>query len=104
LYKRTTKDLLLNTSTPSFFGFQTKTITMLEIDNKGIELLAEVIAVRTNDVEWRIGGNVTFQDSKITKLTTVQPNTPGLDVGAISGGTGQFKITSRICAKFILCI
>jgi hypothetical protein len=45
LYKRTTKDLL-NTLNPSFFGFQTKTITMLEIDNKGIELLAEVIAIR----------------------------------------------------------
>jgi iron complex outermembrane receptor protein len=29
LYKRTTKDLLLNTQ--PFFGFQTKTITMLEI-------------------------------------------------------------------------
>jgi iron complex outermembrane receptor protein len=49
LYKRTTKDLLLNTFNPSFFGFQTKTITMLEIYNKGIELLVEVIAIRTNN-------------------------------------------------------
>jgi TonB-linked SusC/RagA family outer membrane protein len=90
LYKRTTKDLLLNTFNPSFFGFSNKdNYNVGNIDNKGIELLAEVVAVRTNDVEWRIGGNVTFQNSKITKLTTVQPNTPGLDVGAISGGTGN---------------
>jgi iron complex outermembrane receptor protein len=48
------------------------------IENKGIELLAEVIPVRTQDFEWTIGGNVTFQDSKITKLTTTQPNNPGM--------------------------
>jgi iron complex outermembrane receptor protein len=73
--------------------FKQRQLQCWKYRQQGIELLAEVIAVRTNDVEWRIGGNVTFQNSKITKLTTVQPNTPGLDVGAISGGTGRFKIT-----------
>ena len=90
VYKRTTKDLLLNTYNPSFFGFSNKdNYNVGNIDNKGIELLAEVVPVRTQDLEWRIGGNVTFQDSKITKLTTTQPNTPGLDVGGIAGGTGN---------------
>jgi TonB-linked SusC/RagA family outer membrane protein len=90
VYKRTTKDLLLNTYNPSFFGFSNKdNYNIGNIDNKGIELLAEVIPVRTADLEWRIGGNVTFQDSKITKLTTTQPNTPGIDVGGIAGGTGN---------------
>ncbi|SFE89442.1 SusC/RagA family TonB-linked outer membrane protein [Flavobacterium xueshanense] len=91
VYKRTTKDLLLNTFNPSFFGFSNKdNYNIGNIDNKGIELLAEVIPVRTADLEWTIGGNVTFQDSKITKLTTTQPNTPGIDVGGIAGGTGNF--------------
>jgi iron complex outermembrane receptor protein len=90
LYKRTTKDLLLYTQNPSFFGFSNfDNYNVGTIENKGIELLAEVIAVRTNDVEWRIGGNVTFQNSKITKLTTTQPNTPGINVGGIAGGTGN---------------
>jgi iron complex outermembrane receptor protein len=90
LYKRTTTDLLLYTQNPSFFGFSNfDNYNVGTIENKGIELLAEVIAVRTNDAEWRIGGNVTFQDSKITKLTTIQPNTPGINVGGISGGTGN---------------
>lgn len=90
LYKRTTKDLLLNTFNPSFFGFSNKdNYNIGNIDNKGIELLAEVIPLRTADLEWTIGGNVTFQDSKITKLTTTQPNTPGIDVGGIAGGTGN---------------
>jgi iron complex outermembrane receptor protein len=60
--------------------FKQRQLQCWNIDNKGIELLAEVIAIRTT--EWRIGGNVTFQNSKITKLTTVQP-IPGLDVGEI---------------------
>lgn len=90
VYKRTTKDLLLNTFNPSFFGFSNKdNYNIGNIDNKGIELLAEVIPLRTADLEWTIGGNVTFQDSKITKLTTTQPNTPGIDVGGIAGGTGN---------------
>ena len=90
LYKRTTKDLLLYTQNPSFFGFSNyDNYNVGTIENKGIELLAEVIPVRTQDLEWRIGGNVTFQDSKITKLTTTQPNTPGVNVGGIAGGTGN---------------
>ncbi|MBG6109376.1 iron complex outermembrane receptor protein [Flavobacterium sp. CG_23.5] len=90
LYRRTTKDLLLYTQNPSFFGFSNyDNYNVGTIENKGIELLAEVIPVRTQDLEWRIGGNVTFQDSKITKLTTTQPNTPGINVGGIAGGTGN---------------
>jgi iron complex outermembrane receptor protein len=90
LYKRTTKDLLLYTQNPSFFGFSNyDNYNVGTIDNKGIELSGEVIPVRTDDLEWRIGGNVTFQDSKITKLTTTQPNTPGLNVGGYEGATGN---------------
>jgi iron complex outermembrane receptor protein len=54
------------------------------IDNKGIELAAS----RSSKRRMENRRNVIFQNSKITKLT-VQPNTPGLDVGAISGGTGN---------------
>jgi iron complex outermembrane receptor protein len=76
LYKRTTKDLLLYTQNPSFFGFSNyDNYNVGTIENKGIEIAANVIPVRTDDLEWSIGGNVTFQDSKITKLTTTLPNT-----------------------------
>jgi iron complex outermembrane receptor protein len=36
------------------------------IEIKAFEIAAEVVPVRTENLEWRIGGNVTFQDSKIT--------------------------------------
>ncbi|WP_035668515.1 SusC/RagA family TonB-linked outer membrane protein [Flavobacterium sp. 83] len=91
-YKRTTKDLLLFTDNPAFFGFSNAdNYNIGTIENKGIEIAAEVVPVRTDNLEWTIGGNITFQDSKITKLTTSQDNTPGItDVGGIDGGTGNY--------------
>jgi TonB-linked SusC/RagA family outer membrane protein len=90
LYRRTTKDLLLYTQNPSFFGFSNyDNYNIGTIENKGIELSAEVIPVRTTDLEWAISGNVTFQDSKITKLTTTLDNTPGINVGGYAGATGN---------------
>lgn len=90
LYERTTDDLLLYAQNPSFFGFSNyDNYNVGSIKNRGLELSAEVVPVQTDNLEWRIGGNVTFQDSKITKLTTTQDDTPGFDVGSISGGTGN---------------
>jgi TonB-dependent starch-binding outer membrane protein SusC len=90
VYQRTTDDLLLFTQNPPFFGFSNyDNYNIGSIKNKGIELSAEVIPVQTDDLEWRIGGNITLQDSKITKLTTAQDNTPGIDTGGIGGGTGN---------------
>jgi iron complex outermembrane receptor protein len=90
LYQRTTDDLLLYTQNPSFFGFSNyDNYNVGSIKNRGVELAAEVVPVKTADVEWRIGGNVTFQNSKITKLTTVLDNTPGINVGGYAGGTGN---------------
>ena len=90
LYQRTTKDLLLYTQNPSFFGFSNyDNYNIGTIENKGIELSADVTPVKTDSFEWNIGGNVTFQDSKITKLTTVLDNTPGINTGGYEGATGN---------------
>ena len=90
VYKRDTEDLLLYTQNPSFFGFSNyDNYNIGTIENKGIELAAEVVPVKTDDFEWTLGGNVTFQDSKITKLTTVLDNTPGINVGGYAGPTGN---------------
>ncbi|WP_426486601.1 SusC/RagA family TonB-linked outer membrane protein [Flavobacterium sp. 2] len=91
VYQRTTDDLLLLTQNPAFFGFSNYDYYNVgSLKNRGIELSGEVIPVQNNNLEWRIGGNITFQNSKITKLTTTQDNTPGLEAGDnISGGTGN---------------
>jgi TonB-dependent starch-binding outer membrane protein SusC len=90
VYQRDTENLLLNTYNPPFFGFSNKdNYNVGSIRNKGVELAIDVIPVKTDDWQWTIGGNVTFQDSKITALTTTQDDTPGIDVGVYSGGTGN---------------
>lgn len=90
VYQRTTKDLLLYTQNPSFFGFSNyDNYNVGTIENKGLEISGNVIPVKTKDFEWNIGGNVTFQNSKITKLTTTLDNTPGINTGGYSGGVGN---------------
>lgn len=90
VYRRTTSDLLLYTQNPSFFGFSNyDNYNVGSIENKGIEILGEVTPIRTKDLEWKIGGNITFQNSKITKLTTTLDNTPGLNTGGYNGGVGN---------------
>lgn len=90
VYQRDTKDLLLYTQNPPFFGFSNfDNYNVGSIRNKGIEISADFTPVKTENFEWTIGGNITFQDSKITKLTTTSANTPGFNVGGYAGGTGN---------------
>ncbi len=90
VYQRTTEDLLLYTQNPSFFGFSNyDNYNVGTIDNKGVELALDLVPVRSDDLEWKIGGNMTFQNSEITKLTTILDDTPGINVGGYAGGTGN---------------
>lgn len=90
VYQRTTEDLLLYTQNPSFFGFSNyDNYNVGTIDNKGVELALDLVPVRSDDLEWKIGGNITFQNSEITKLTTILDDTPGINVGGYAGGTGN---------------
>ena len=68
-YYRTTFDLLNEVSAPLGTNFSNRVLTNVgSILNKGIELNLNVVPVETRDWHWSIGGNVTFQDIKITKL------------------------------------
>lgn len=90
VYRRITSNLLLYTQNPSFFGFSNyDNYNVGTIDNKGIELALDLTPVKTDNLEWKIGGNVTFQNSEITKLTTVLDDTPGINIGGYAGGTGN---------------
>jgi len=90
VYKRVTDDLLLFTSNPPFFGFSNADFyNVAALENKGIEISGEVIPFRNDNFTLRIGGNVTFQDSEITKLATEDANTGGINVGGYQGGVGN---------------
>lgn len=90
VYQKETNDLLLKTFNPAFFGFSDQdNYNIGSVKAKGLEIAANFIPVKDDNWEWNIGGNITFQNSEVTKLTTTQPDTPGLNVGGIQGGTGN---------------
>jgi TonB-linked SusC/RagA family outer membrane protein len=90
VYQKDTDDLLLYTQNPAFFGFSNyDNYNIGSVKNQGLEIGANVIPVKNENLQWDLGGNITFQNSEITKLTTSQDNTPGINVGGIDGGTGN---------------
>ncbi len=90
-YQRETTKLLNFVPNPQGVGFSNAdNYNIGSLDNKGIEFSADVYPVRNDDIRWRIGGNVTFQKSKITQLTLVDdPNYQGVLIGGISGAVGN---------------
>ena len=68
-YYRRTFDLLNEVAAPLGTNFSDRIITNVgTIANKGIELNLNYNVIETRDWHWSVGGNVTFQDIKITKL------------------------------------
>jgi iron complex outermembrane receptor protein len=63
--------------------------------NKGIELSANFVPVETQDWHWEIGGNITFQDVKITKLTNDDDTYLGVETGTSMGSNVGFSSLHR---------
>lgn len=97
VYQRDTKDLLLRAQNPPFFGFSNfDNYNIGSIRNRGVEISGTVIPVKTDNFEWTVGGNITFQNSEITKLSSDSPAFPGFPVGGYEGATGNFIQNNQI--------
>jgi iron complex outermembrane receptor protein len=84
VYKKETKDLIAFANIDPFTNFGSKINKNIgDMENKGVEFAINVIPVQTEDVVWRIGYNVAFNENKVTKLPFDQPT------GGISGGFGN---------------
>ena len=68
VYDKTTKDLLQNSEIPPSSGFTRILVNKGSISNKGVELGLDVIAVETEDFNFSIGGNISFNKTKIENL------------------------------------
>jgi len=97
-YWRNTFDLLNYVNTPLGSNFSNTVISNIgSMRNKGLELSLNVVPIETQDWHWSIGGNLTFQDVKITKLTnSTDPTYRGVDTGSGMGGTGGFTSLHRV--------
>ena len=86
VYKRKTNDLIVFAPNPQGVNFSNgANYNIGNLENKGVEVSFDVYPIKNDKMTWRIGGNVTFQDSEITSLTSSRA---GFNVGGISGGTG----------------
>jgi iron complex outermembrane receptor protein len=97
VYEKRTQDLLAYIPNPSFFGFSNyDNYNVGSMKNQGIEITGEVVPVKTDDITWSIGGNVTLQNSKITSLIPGASNL-GLPSGdTINGGIGNQILVNQV--------
>ena len=82
-YQKHTKDLLNTVSAPAGTNFTNQiTANVGEMKNEGIEFNINAMAIQSKDFTWNVGYNITWNDSKITKLTaTYNPEYQGIDAG-----------------------
>ena len=61
-----------------------------DMDNKGAEFSVNAKLINSKDLQWELGYNISYNNSKITKFTiTDNPSYQGVAVGGISGGKGN---------------
>ncbi len=62
-----------------------------DLTNKGFEFEFNAIPVQTRDWSWTLGFNATFNETKISRLTTDDERADyfGITTGGIAGGTGD---------------
>ena len=89
-YEKRTKDLLNSISAPSGTNF-TNIITanVGAMKNQGVEFNINAVAIQSRNFSWEVGYNVTWNKSRITKLTAVyNPDYPGIAAGNAPFATG----------------
>ena len=91
VYKKNTEDMLGYVPIAPGSNFDIGLTTNVgNMENKGIEFTLNTTPVRNQDWNWDFGFNFTYNKTEITNLLMQpDPNFKGIDVGSISGGTGN---------------
>ena len=83
-YYRKSTDLIAPTGIDIFTNFGNIVETNFgDMDNKGVEIAINYDVIKSQDFNWNIAYNISFNDNEITKLNTTA------SAGDISGGTGN---------------
>ena len=100
VYKKDTKDLLNTVLIPMGANFSNELLTNIgSMSNKGIELGLNYNPIRNRISSLMIGANLTFQDTKFTKLTVGDESTNAdyyIQTGGIGVGTGGYSQQHRV--------
>lgn len=68
LYNAVSDDLLMERSIPIMMGVGQMMVNMGKVQNRGIEVELTGVPIRTNDWEWSIGGNISYNKNEIKEL------------------------------------
>lgn len=98
IYSRKTKDLLNEVAIPAGANFGNTLLTNVgELTNKGIELTVNGDVVRSDDWNWNLSYNISYNKNEITKLTiNDDPSYKGIIHGGITGGTGTNLLIHQV--------
>lgn len=72
VYKKTTRDLLLNTPLPTSVGFNTAQKNIGSVQNKGLEVTLTTQNINTKDFTWTTSANISFNSNKLLALAEGQ--------------------------------
>ena len=72
IYRKTTRDLLLDASLPLSAGFYSATKNIGKVRNDGLELSLSTVNVKTKDFEWTSDFNIAFNKNKVLELSENQ--------------------------------
>jgi len=89
-YMKKTDDLLNEIDVAAGTNFANRIVTNVgNLENKGIELNINAVAIDNPNFVWEIGVNGTWNETVITKLTANNnPDYLGIPTGGVSSGTG----------------
>lgn len=72
LYRKTTRDLLLNAYVPFSTGVGSAQLNVGSVRNEGIELTLETVNVKTRDFTWASSFNIAFNRNEVLELANGQ--------------------------------
>ncbi len=91
LYQKNTDDLINFIPIPAGTNLSNYLLTNIgSMENRGVEVSLFTRPIVSTDFNWLLGVNATYNETKITKLTTVDSEDYlGVQTGGISGGVGN---------------
>jgi iron complex outermembrane receptor protein len=90
-YTRNTYDLLNFIYVPAGSNFTNRLDTNIgDMESKGIETSLNIIPIDNKDWYWSIGGNFTWNTTKITKLNIIEADDNFVLTGNAGGSTGRY--------------
>jgi TonB-linked SusC/RagA family outer membrane protein len=69
IYRKTTKDLLLNANIPEMFGFSRMYRNVGSLQNEGLEFTLNTTNIKNKNFQWSTNFNISFNRNKVLALT-----------------------------------